>query len=304
MPRTARSARSTIQPLVTIASAAVLLGALTACGGGDATATDAVSADTQAAADGTTGGATGRGEGLTLPGTRGTIAAIDGTTLQVQNDQSGQVAVSYTAATTITAQVTGSLSDIVVGSCVRVTGVGETADDTTPLTAATVTVTEKVDGTCSAWAGAGGGGAGRSDGAPDGGSPSTDFPERAPERAPGGALDGARGFGSGASGEVSAVDASTITLEVSVPGDDATTSTSVLLDDTTTVTVTQDSDAASLVVGECVVATGDADSTGAVTAEAIQLSDPVDGACQAGGPGGFGGAGGRGAPGDATGDDS
>jgi len=276
----------------------VLLGALTACGGGETTATDATSADTQAAADGTTGGAAGRGEGLTLPGTRGTIAAIDGTTLQVQNDQSGQVAVSYTDATTITAQVAGSRSDIVVGSCVRVTSAGETTDGTTPLTAATVTVTEKVDGTCNALGGAGGAGgvgAGRGDGGPDGGTPPTDLP--------GGAPDGARGFGGGASGEVSAVVDGTMTVEVSVPGDDATTSTSVLLEDSTTITTTQDSDADSLTVGKCVVATGDADSTGAVTAETIQVSDPVDGACPTGGPGGFGGAGG-GAPGGASGADS
>ena len=302
--------RPTTRPvLLALASVAVLLGGLTACGGADATATDPTSVDAQAGSGALEGGSGGN-EGFTLPGARGTIAAVDGTTLQVRNDQSGQVAVSYSDATTITAQVTGSVDDIVVGSCVRVTSPDGTGDDTgdedSAVTAATVTVTEKVDGTCSAAGGGFGaaGARGRDGTAPGGGTPPTDLPDL-PEGAPDGAAptdrpEGARGFGGGVSGEVSAVDAGTITVEVSVPGDDATTSTSVLLEDSTTVTTTQDSDADSLTVGECVVAMGDADSTGAVTAETIQVSDPVDGACQTGGPGGFGGTGGRGAPDDAS----
>ena len=59
----------------------------------------------------------------------------------------------------------------------------------------------------------------------------------------------------------------------------------------TTVSVTEEAGPAALTTGRCVVATGEADSTGAVTATALAVSDPVDGTCTVGfGGGGRGGA--------------
>jgi hypothetical protein len=75
--------------LAVVAGAA--LATLAACGGATPT--------------GTTGG------GATAPtqqppsGTSGLVAAISGSTVQVQNDTDGQIAVTYTASTTFTATV-------------------------------------------------------------------------------------------------------------------------------------------------------------------------------------------------------
>ena len=51
---------------------------------------------------------------------------------------------------------------------------------------------------------------------------------------------------------------------------------------TTTYTTTQSADASALKVGKCVVATGQADDTGAVAAQRLVVSDPVDGSCSTG----------------------
>lgn len=280
-----------LRPVLALGSAAVLLATLTACGGSDATATDTSPAAATASQDAGAGGAAG---GFTMPGASGTIAAISGKTLQVQSDQSGQVAVTYTADTAITAQVAGTLADVTVGSCVRI-GSDDATDtsDSDAITATSVTITAAVDGSCSGGFGGGGGGTPPS-GAPTDGMPSgmpTDLPSGMPTDGAGGGGFGGRGV----SGEVSAVDGDTLTVEVSDMGATTTTPTAVTVSGTTTYTTTQDADSSALVVGQCATAMGDSDDTGAVTADTISVSDPVDGACTTGfgGGGGFGG----GAPG-------
>ena len=75
-------------------------------------------------------------------GVTGEIADVADGLMQVQDTES-QTAVSYTDDTTITAQVSGSLSDLEVGDCVFVT------TDAADATVATlVTVTAAVDGEC------------------------------------------------------------------------------------------------------------------------------------------------------------
>lgn len=100
--------------------------------------------------------------------------------------------------------------------------------------------------------------------------------------------------GRGLSGEVSAVNGDSITVEVTQP--DATTSTSstVVVDDATTYTTTREATADALAVGQCVTAVGESDATGAVSADSMSVSDAVDGECTTGG---FGGGFGGGAPG-------
>ena len=58
--------------------------------------------------------------------------------------------------------------------------------------------------------------------------------------------------------------------------------TTVSVDGTTTYTTTKASDASALKVGQCVVAVGQADDTGAVTAQRLVVSAPVDGGCSSG----------------------
>lgn len=95
---------------VTQANAASLLltAALAGCAGGGAE-------DDEAAATPTAAPMSGR------PGTFGEIADVKGRIAQVQNEMTGQVAVSWTDDTTFTEEVDASFDDVTVGACVAVT---------------------------------------------------------------------------------------------------------------------------------------------------------------------------------------
>jgi hypothetical protein len=254
------------------ASSVLLIATLAACGGSDDTATDGP--DTAAQAGGAPNGGQAAGGGR-LPGASGTVAAVSGRTAQVQNDQSGQVAVSWTKDTTFTQQVDATLTDVTVGSCVMVT----TADDGD--TAATVRITAANDDDSCGFGGGPGGGE-RPEGAP------TDLPSDRPSDMPSGAPGGGRG-GFGTIGEVTAVSADGFTVSATKPGGEEATDVSVSVGDDTTYTTQAKAQASAVAVGTCVTARGDSDDTGAVTATTISVSEPVDGQCGAGFGGGFGG---------------
>jgi hypothetical protein len=261
------------------ASSVLLLATLAACGGGDDTATD--SPDTAAQAGGAPNGGQGAGGGR-FPGASGTVAAVSGSTAQVQNDQSGQVAVSWTKDTTFTQQVDATLADVTVGSCVMVT----TADDGD--TAATVRITAaNDDDSCGFGGGQGGGQGGGPGGGQNGGERPEGAPTGMPSDMPSGAPGGGRGFGT--IGEVAAVSAGGFTVSATRPGNEEATDVSVTVGDDTTYTTQAKAQASAVTVGRCVTARGDSDNTGAVTATTISVSDPVDGQCGAGFGGGFGG---------------
>jgi hypothetical protein len=90
------------------------------------------------------------------------------------------------------------------------------------------------------------------------------------------------GFGgrNGASGELVKINGTT--LVVSAAGGDTT----VVYTTSTTFTRTSTGSFGDIVAGKCIVATGQKDAAGKVTATAVRLNDPLGGACQAGGPGG------------------
>lgn len=249
--------------LVAATTAAIL--ALTACGSDDSAATGQGS-EQGAAGQGNRGGGPGGGRGF--PGASGEIAAISGTTMQVQNAQSGQVSVTYTDTTTFTQQVTATLADLKVDDCVRVTS----EDSGDSVAAAAVSISEPVDGSC----GMRGGGQGM----PGGGTalPSRERPARpsGAQSPPGG---GDRGAFGGASGTVTAVTADGFTIQSTVPGSQDTRTVTVTVSAGTTWTTNADATAAALKVGRCVTATGESDDTGAVTAATITITDPVDGEC-------------------------
>ena len=277
-----------------ICLAAIAVGGLfmfTACGSDD-TGQDAPAADTQGS------GQQGGGQGGGMPGASGKIAAADGSTIQVQGNDS-QTAVTYTDETTISQQVAGSLSDVKAGLCVTVTPAEGSESSDTAVTAGSVRVTEKSDGSCQ-----GGFGGGRPSGMPEGGMPSgmpegEEMPSGAPD---GGMPSGGPGAGGrfGTSGEVTAVSGDTITVAATSFDPQAeegtepeTTSVTVTTTGETTVTITETADATALTIGRCVTATGTSDDTGAVSAERIEVSDAVDGECSTGfGRGGFPGGGG------------
>ena len=228
-----------------------------------------------------------------MPGAFGKIAAKSGTTLQVQGSDS-QVAVTYSAKTAITQQVTGSIKDVKVGTCVTVmpadnssgsaAGGSASASTSGPVAAGTIRITASVKGSCDSGRGFGGqrGGGSRPSGAPS--DMPSDMPSGMPSDFPsGGASGGPRGgrmFGT--SGKVTAVTSGGFTVEAVTPGSSDTTKVSVTVGSDATVTTTKSASAAALKVGKCVSATGKSDDTGAVTASRISVSDPVDGDCTGG----------------------
>jgi hypothetical protein len=249
-------------------TAAALAGVLSGCGSGD---TDQ-SQNTQGSA-----GQMPRG----FPGAVGEIASISGTTLQVSNDQSGEVKVTYTDTTEFTQQINGSQTDLAVGDCVMV--VSDGATDSDPVTASAVTVSDAVDGSCQNGMGSGGmpSGGMPSGAPPNGQTPPSGMPSGGPSA--GGGMPG----GGGVFGLVTKVADTGFTVESTVPGGQSGESRAVTVSATTTWTTTEAASASALTVGRCVSATGETGDTGAVTATRIAVSDPVDGKCGSGfGPGG------------------
>lgn len=223
------------------ASSVLLLSALAGCGGAsDDTATDTTD---QAAAQTQPQGQMPQGGGF--PGASGLVAAVDGTTAQVQNAQSGQVAVSWTSDTTFTQEVDATLDDVTVGTFVMVTN---NDDDT----AASVRIMP--DGAPMP------GGGDRPDDAP------TDMPSDMPSDLP-----DRPDFGT--AGEVTAVSADGFTI---TSNDEEVT---VTVTGDTTYTTTGDATADAVKAGVCVSAQGDSDDTGAVTASSISVTKAVDGEC-------------------------
>ncbi|SEF17273.1 DUF5666 domain-containing protein [Jiangella alba] len=271
----------------------------------------------EASADG------GDAPSVSRPGAAGVVAAIDGTTLQVQG-ASGQVAVTYTDATVITATVAGSAADLAAGACVVVTS-EDGGPEATSVTATGVAVTQPgEDGSCGGLGGLGGfggpdgsGGPGDGfgeggrptgpppDGAPterpsqpgdgfgEGGRPSGPPPDGAPTERPSQPGDGAA-FAPPTAGAVTEVSGDTFTVEVLRPGRDSPTAepepsvVTVTTSAATTWTTEAPAGPEALAVSACVVAAGEADSTGAITATTIAVSPAVDGECQRPGGGGLG----------------
>lgn len=215
--------------------------------------------------------------------TTGTIATVDGSKLTLTETDGTTVTVATDAKTRVSDRTTGSLSDLTVGSTVRV--LGTTSGN--GLAARSITVGD--DGTAGGPGGPGGGG-GRfrrrdgNTGTTGGGNANADNPT-------GGRM---------VSGQVTAVNGTTITI-TETPGtrrgSTSTTSTTAAETTSTTVTVTTSSDTTVTVVkslsvsdlhkGDKVAVLGTT-SANTITATAIIEGDTGNG---------FGFRGGRGAPG-------
>ncbi|WP_116950029.1 hypothetical protein [Jiangella endophytica] len=276
--------------LLSLAAVAVLTGGCGSAAEDPATTSEEPAATSEESAAEFGGGPERGGPDGALPGAFGVVAANDGTTLQVQGT-SGQVAVTWTDATAITSTVAGSVADLVAGACVLVQSEGG-APEIAEVTATSVAVTQPAeDGSCDAFGGGfgggfPGGGGGRPTAPPDG------APTDRPSRAPGG--EGDLAFGGRTSGVVTEVSGDMFTVEVTIPGRGTETAepSPGLVTVTTSAATTWTTEAVAgpeaLVEGSCVFASGEADTTGAVTAASIAVSPAVDGACQ--GPGGVPGA--------------
>ena len=282
--------------------------ALAACGPTSA------AGDSGAPAAGSTPAPTGGGGagGQRQPGVNGLVAAVSGSTMQVQT-RTDQTAVSWNNATTFTKIDPAAPADVTVGSCVTVLEPAATGSTTTSpsgpateVTAGSVEVRPATNGQCTG----GFGGFGDAGGTPPSGAPGAGAtpPTGAtpPANAPTGTGGpGGRGgaFGRGAFGLVTAVSGDTITVKETLGARGNGTGTATATPTTITVTVTttgsttytaQKAAATSdVVVGECASAFGQADDTGAVTATSISLRPATNGTCTTG----FGGSGAGGRPG-------
>ncbi len=278
---------------------------LAACGSSSSASTTSPSTTVPAAG--------GSGAVRQFPGTSGTIAAINGASLEVQNATTGQTTVSYTSTTTFDQTVTTTAAAVTVGSCVSAFGKPTSASSSSrsafggPVTATSVSITQPTSGSCTGGFGRGFGGAGGGAGAgrpPGGGEFSGGNGFRPPSGGAGAQRRFTGRFGA-ASGSVTAVDGSELTVSETGPSTKKTTSVVVTLTSTTTFTERQPAAASDLAVGKCANAVGSADSTGAVTARSITISTPVANGCTAGfgrfggfrgGAGAAGSAGGAGGP--------
>jgi hypothetical protein len=310
--------RSVVARRIAVAcGAGVLLFGAVACGSSKSPSNANAAGGGEGGTTSQNGSQNGGQNGFQRPGADGLVAAVTGSTAQVQSQQAGQVAVTWSASTAFTKQVSAKLSDVKVGDCVVVTsattgsGSSTTAPTAAPtaVTATTVRITAAVNGSCAGGFGGGtrpgggfngggngggngSGGTGEGGGGFGGGTP----PSGAPTGGTGRGLRGGFGFGGGAFGTVKTVSGSGFVVSSSRPstsaaGSSAGSSTSaggttadvtVTVGSGTTYTSTAKAAAADVKVGVCVRAEGKADSTGAIAATTIAVTPAVNGACTTG----------------------
>jgi hypothetical protein len=228
----------------------------------------------------TAGPAAGNAPGNAIPGASGLLAAIDGTTLQVQND-STQTTVTYGASTTFTDSVAATAADVKVGMCVTArppttSGTPAAGGATDAVTAVSVQLVAPVNGSCT------GGAFGAPAGARPSGSPRV-RPSGTPRPDGSGRPGGTR---IGATGKIASVTGSSFVVERTMPPGGDTSATpptpiTVTTTSTTTYAKTVAAKATALVTGKCVTAIGKADDAGAIAATSISVRAAENGTCTA-----------------------
>ena len=209
------------------------------------------------------------------PGAFGTLAAISGSNLEVQNPNTGQTTVIVDSSTRITATAAITPSALSPGMCANAVG---TKTSTGLIDANSVTVSQPSGSSCSTTRGPGFGG-----GFPGGQRGSGGF-------RPGGtpnASAGQNGSGSTAArrppanlarvdGTLSAVSGSTLQIKGS------TSTSAVQVTSTTRLSEIEVSSLSALKVGDCVAAFGSANSIGAVTARSLTVTPAGPNGCTGG----------------------
>jgi hypothetical protein len=255
-------------------------------------------------------------------GASGSVAALSGSTMEVQSASSGQTTVSWTPTTQFSKTVTEAVSSLAAGDCISVTGTASKSSKTT-IAARTINVTPPSStGSCTGFgarAAGAGAGAGASGGFQFRGGGGAGFGGGTRPSFAGGGGAGASNFRkafaslSVASGKVTAVSGSTVTLSgITVsPGSfvrgnakesknsaksrklptPKTQALKITTSGSTTLSSTQTAAASDLAVGDCVSAFGPAATNGAVTATTVRITSTGGGTCT-GGFAGFGGGGG------------
>jgi hypothetical protein len=226
------------------------------------------------------------------PATFGTLAEITGNSLEVQNQTTGQVTVTFSAGTGFSQTRTVPLSALKVGDCVSVVAARTSAAPSataappatpssgappTSFTATSVQLSAPVNGSC-ALTGFGGGGT-----RPSGSGRPTGSRTAQPSGAPsGGNRGGFGGFGALASGTIVQLSAETMLVRTIPRGQQAGTLDAITLTSATSYSQTEKTTSSALKIGECVTATGTTNSTGTVAATRIALSTAGANGCSSG----------------------
>jgi len=266
-------------------------------------------------------------------GASGSVAALQVSSMEVQNPNTGQTTVSWTTSTQFSKTVTESVGTLAAGDCVTVTGMPSKTSKTTIAARSITVLSPSATGSCSVGAQGRGTSAGGVFGGPGGfnfrrggtggsGTSGTrpSFPAGAARRFSGLAAIAI------ASGKVTGVSGSTVSVtgfdispgsfarptaadsskssKSSKPVAPKTESLKLTTSGATTVTATQSAAATDLAVGDCVTAFGPAATNGAVSATTVRITSTGGATCTSGFGGGFfrgGGPGGGGFGGGAPG---
>ena len=267
------------------ATGVILAFSLTACGSSSGNGSSGQSG--QAGQSGQGGNGYGRpqggGQGGGFPGASGKVAAVSGKTAQVQSTDS-QTAVTWTSSTRFTREKKVTAAAVKVGACVMAmpartatSSSPSSPSDSSTVAAATVRILS-ASGDCTS--GLGGRFRSGSGGGFGGGTPPSGMPSGAPTNLPSAGGGAVRFGGFGAIGKVTAVSGSGFTVSADRNG--STTKVAVTTSSSTTYTENAKASASDVKVGTCMTAQGSTDSTGAVTARTVALSDAVNGSCTLG----------------------
>jgi len=201
----------------------------------------------------------------------GLIASVAGNSIQVTKGDNGTAALNFTSTTKVTEVTPATLTDVTTGSCVSVRPTKEESQGGQQVTAASVRVSQAVNGTCPPpKEGARGSGPG-STSPPPSGSPTT-----APAK------------GQLLRGAVASVAGNTITL-TSNDASGNTKQATVTVDDKTKYTKQASANSDAITAGKCLSARGTMDNGGTLQATTINLRPANDGKCGSKPPHGQGG---------------
>ncbi|OMC31546.1 hypothetical protein A5738_18000 [Mycobacterium colombiense] len=180
-----------------------------------------------------------------------------GNSIQVTKEDNGTASVNFTSTTKITEAVPAGLPDVTPGSCVSVKPTEGSAPGQ-PVTAASVKISESVNGACPK----------PPQTAP--GASTTTPPSLPPSQAP--------AKPAWVRGSVASVSGNTINLTNTDPSGN-TKQTTVTVDDNTKYSKQSSANTDAITPGKCLSARGTQDSGGALQATSIKLRQAVDGKC-------------------------
>ncbi|WP_197504743.1 DUF5666 domain-containing protein [Mycobacterium sp. 852002-51163_SCH5372311] len=250
------SARPNRVAILAVTGATAL--SLAACSSSSNPPSATSSAGTTAASSGTTATTSAPPSGESH--VSGMIASVSGNSAQV-TQKSGNATVNFTGSTKVTEVSTAALTDVTPGSCVSIRS-AHGSHGGKPITAATVRVSQAVDGKCPTG----------KESAPDSTTtaPSSPSPTPSPSTPSGKKPDVA--------GSVASVSGNTINV-TSTDANGNPSQTAVAVDDKTKYTKRAPADTQAITQGKCMTAKGTKDSGGALQATTINLRPANNGKC-------------------------